>query len=735
MILIKNYELRIVSLVILFSLPFGKGWDGLYAQTILGVDVSSFQGNPAWASVKSSGISFAYAKATEGNYLTDGSFVYNMTNGMAAGVVMGAYHFADPVDDAAADDANYFLSVAAPYIKAGYLPPALDLEDTPGDATLSTAFTGAQLTAWVQTWCTTVQNATGITPVVYTDQSYAAYLTSAVNAYGLWIADYDYSATAPPASTGVWTTWDFKQYSDAGTISGISGSVDLDVYNGSTAGFNMLIAGTRSFPTTSITAPTGWITQNFNVSFTDKDSNSSIATRFYQAIWYNGYHWYANFNKGFYYDDFDSVGINPDWVSYTGTWKDSSSVALEQMDESVNNTNISAPLTQNLSNVYLYKWMQMINGTGTNRRAGFHFFVDNPDSSNRNNSYFVWFRLDDQEFQLYKVVNNNFGNPLVNIPLTFSAGKWYPVSVMYDRITGVISTFFNDTLINTYTDTTPIANGGYISYRSGNSAYWVKDLRVYRSRSTGGTITVGPGEDLEFQNPNPKTSAGIINSIVIDSNNTFSPIVSDYLNIDWTCPLNIAYVNNGTGTNIDSTYSTTQLSANWAATTDPNSHIAYYSYAIGTSSGDSNTVAWTKNGTSTAFTKTGLSLTVGQKYYTSVRATDSAGLATANFTSSGIIVLAPLGIAVQANSIISSIFPNPFNQSFTIDYNLDKNEPVTIYMYDMLGRRSLLYSAGNEMAGQHTLNINTGELGIAKGMYIIQFRTNSGSDMYRVIAE
>ncbi len=108
------------------------------SQTILGIDVSSYQGNPTWSSVKSAGYTFAYAKATEGDNLTDGSFVYNMTNGTAAGVVMGAYHFCDPIDDAASADATYFLSVAQKYITNCGMPPMLDVEDTPGDAALST---------------------------------------------------------------------------------------------------------------------------------------------------------------------------------------------------------------------------------------------------------------------------------------------------------------------------------------------------------------------------------------------------------------------------------------------------------------------------------------------------------------------------------------------------------------------------------------------------------------------
>ena len=221
------------------------------AQTILGLDVSHYDSDPPigpenWSQVKAAGKRFAWAKATEGITYTDSTFVRNEVDGQNAGVVMGAYHFATPESNTATAEANHFLSVAGPYIRAGYLPPVLDLEDPPGGPALSAAFTSAQLTTWVQTWMTTVQSATGIAPIIYTDGNYAGYLNSSLNIYKLWIADPDGSATAQPATTGVWTTWTFKQYSWTGTVSGINdpSNVDLDVFNGDTTAFNILIGNT-----------------------------------------------------------------------------------------------------------------------------------------------------------------------------------------------------------------------------------------------------------------------------------------------------------------------------------------------------------------------------------------------------------------------------------------------------------------------------------------------------------
>src|SRR4029077_9344909 len=88
------------------------------AQRPLGIDVSSFQTTITWSSVQAAGISFAWAKATEGTSYQDAYFIGNQNNGKAAGVLMGAYHYAHPELNTPGVEANYFWSFAGPYIKA-----------------------------------------------------------------------------------------------------------------------------------------------------------------------------------------------------------------------------------------------------------------------------------------------------------------------------------------------------------------------------------------------------------------------------------------------------------------------------------------------------------------------------------------------------------------------------------------------------------------------------------------
>ncbi|MBS1651206.1 MAG: T9SS type A sorting domain-containing protein [Bacteroidetes bacterium] len=217
-----------------YSTLIWRDLNGTAPSNIMGLDVSDYQGTINWTQVKATGITFAWAKATEGVTVNDAQYLNNASNGVSAGVYMGAYHFARPENNTASNEANHFLSIAASHITSCELPPALDLEDPPSGTALTSYFTASQLSTWVTTWCNAVYVATGIKPVVYTSGSIAGYLNNTVTSYGLWMADPDGSYTAPPASTGVWPSWNFKQYSWTGTVNGISGSsnVDLDVYNG-----------------------------------------------------------------------------------------------------------------------------------------------------------------------------------------------------------------------------------------------------------------------------------------------------------------------------------------------------------------------------------------------------------------------------------------------------------------------------------------------------------------------
>lgn len=416
-------------------------------------------------------------------------------------------------------------------------------------------------------------------------------------------------------------------------------------------------------PTTAVSSLGAWKTTTFTATFTDADNagGSGLEKSYYQVIDYNGTEWRGNYTHGFFSDNFD-VAIHPEWTQKVGTWSISNN-AIQQTDEvstAAANTNIYAALTQNLSNRYLYNFKGKLEGTGTNRRAGFHFFCDAPDSVNRGNSYFVWFRLDNQAVQIYKTSYsggvNTFGSPTYTAAVNLVANQWYDFKVIYDRITGKMDVYKDNSLIATWTDPSPLANGSHISFRSGNCKWSLDEIKVYRSRPTASvTVSVGSGNtnDVRYQNPSPTQFAAKIKSIVNDAAGNLSSIFYHDLNVDWTNPSNITTINDGKAADINTVTTSDSLSANWRSSKDPNSSIAQYWYSIGTSPGAVNTLTWTSSWGDTTVTAKNLTLVNGTTYYFNVKSENGAGLFSNVISTNGQTVTVAIPTAPTAS--ISSV--------------------------------------------------------------------------------
>jgi GH25 family lysozyme M1 (1,4-beta-N-acetylmuramidase) len=202
-----------------------------------GIDVSVHQGTINWTSVKNAGYKFAFTKATEGIDFVDSRFASNMSGAKAAGVLIGPYHYGRPDSyntnpNDAANEANDFADAIAPYYQGTNLTlrPVLDLEELAGVADEKTF-----LSNWVNNFATTLHSRIGFYPLIYCNTNFATnYLNSTVSQYDLWLANWTNNKNNPPASSadGVFNGWKFWQYSSTGSVSGISGNVDLDVFNG-----------------------------------------------------------------------------------------------------------------------------------------------------------------------------------------------------------------------------------------------------------------------------------------------------------------------------------------------------------------------------------------------------------------------------------------------------------------------------------------------------------------------
>lgn len=480
-------------------------------------------------------------------------------------------------------------------------------------------------------------------------------------------------------------------------------------------------------PTTAVSAPSGWLTGSFTATITDADNTggSGVQKGYYQVIDYNGTEWRANDTHGFFSDNFDDGTIHSDWSIVSGTWNESGGY-LNQTDETssvAGNTNIYAAVTQTLSNRYLYEFDILLDGTGTNRRGGFHFFCDTGSTLNRSNSYFVWFRLDNQKFQLYKTVNNTFGSPVVDIPLTFSANTWYNVKVIYDRVTGEIWTYWNNQLINKWQDPSPHNpnNGRYVSFRSGNAIMKINQLKIYRSRISGNIpVSVGSGNanDIRYQNPNPSQPAGRIKSISQDNADNISSIVWQDVNVDWTPPTNPTPVNDGKTTDINVACTKDSLSANWGVSTDPNSGLTQYWYSVGTAPGSTNVIGWTNAWANNIITVNIPSISHGTTYYFNVKAENGAGLMSPVMSSNGQTVdttCVSTGISQLFNHLNPFIYPNPANDKIYIEYH----QNFDIEVYDVTGSKIFKKENCNNKV---SVDIKT----FANGVYFIRLIDRQG---------
>jgi lysozyme len=199
--------------------------------TLRGVDVSSYQGSVDWSAAKASGISFAFAKATEGETLVDSTFAANWAGMKAAGVVRGPYHFFHP-DESATAQANFVLSTVGS-LEAGDLPIVLDFETLDG---VSEATAVADAVTFLQT----VTQATGKTAILYMSAEFLSGSYASLVPYPLWVANYGVSCPGLPSE---WSSWTFWQNGDSGSVSGISGGTDTDEFNGSLSALTAFAGG------------------------------------------------------------------------------------------------------------------------------------------------------------------------------------------------------------------------------------------------------------------------------------------------------------------------------------------------------------------------------------------------------------------------------------------------------------------------------------------------------------
>lgn len=185
---------------------------------ITGPDISHHQGAVNWAAVAAAGHQFAVIKATEGVGFVDPQLAANRAGAHAAGLAVGLYHFARAGNPAA--EAAYFTGVTG-QLQAGEF------------AVLDWEVPAADPVGWCTAWLAAVRGQLGMKPLLYLNRSTLnGYNWSPVVAAdsGLWLAAYDGSTAA--VASGAWPGLAMKQYTDKGSVPGVAGPVDVNVFYG-----------------------------------------------------------------------------------------------------------------------------------------------------------------------------------------------------------------------------------------------------------------------------------------------------------------------------------------------------------------------------------------------------------------------------------------------------------------------------------------------------------------------
>lgn len=191
--------------------------------SLKGIDVSNWSGSIDFYKVAESGIEVVYIQATEGTYYID-PYLHEFYEGAKDnGLKVGFYHFFNPGNSPTPrEQAKYFADALSGFKIDCRL--ALDLEQTGG-------LDNYNLSRQAVEFLEALKEFTGLDVVVYTYSNFAQTKLdseSEIKNYPLWIAQYGgYEPEYNPVWGKNYIGW---QYSDTGSVSGINGNTDLDIF-------------------------------------------------------------------------------------------------------------------------------------------------------------------------------------------------------------------------------------------------------------------------------------------------------------------------------------------------------------------------------------------------------------------------------------------------------------------------------------------------------------------------
>ena len=197
-------------------------------ETLTGIDVSSHQGEIDWNAVAQDEISYAVIQAgyrgyEDGALNEDIMFRTNLVGAQAAGLPCGVYFFSQAIsEDEAREEAEFLLDLLDGVTLE--LPVFYDWEPVSAEHGRANALGGETVTACAKAFCETVA-ASGFEAAIYFNQNqiYTQVRLEQLLDYPLWMAQYQNE----PDCIYAYTWW---QYTDNGTVAGITTPVDLNLW-------------------------------------------------------------------------------------------------------------------------------------------------------------------------------------------------------------------------------------------------------------------------------------------------------------------------------------------------------------------------------------------------------------------------------------------------------------------------------------------------------------------------
>lgn len=193
-----------------------------------GIDVSNYQGEIDWQAVAEDGVEFAIIRAGLRGYGTgaikeDIRFHKNMQGAQSAGIDVGIYFFSQAITvEEASEEARFLLDMLKSYEIS--CPVVFDWEHIGVEEARTDHVNTKTLTEIANAFCQEIEEA-GYQPMIYFNRhvGYMLYDLSGIMKYPFWLAEY----AGIPSFYYDFQMW---QYSNTGSVSGIKGAVDLNLW-------------------------------------------------------------------------------------------------------------------------------------------------------------------------------------------------------------------------------------------------------------------------------------------------------------------------------------------------------------------------------------------------------------------------------------------------------------------------------------------------------------------------